>query len=61
VQTCFVIMPFGNLFDRYYERVYRLAIVDAGLEAQRADEIFYPRSFHERRRSGYPKELHCFR
>src|ERR1700733_5221848 len=38
-------MPFGNLFDRYYERVYRPAIVDAGLEPQRADEIFTPGPF----------------
>jgi hypothetical protein len=45
VQTCFVIMPFGKVFDRYYERVYRPAIVDAGLEPHRADEIFTPGPF----------------
>ena len=45
MQTCFVIMPFGTLFDKYYERVYSPAIMDAGLEPQRADEIFTPGPF----------------
>lgn len=45
MQTCFVIMPFGNLFNKYYEKVYRPAIVDAGLEPRRADEIFTPGPF----------------
>jgi hypothetical protein len=45
VQTCFVIMPFGVPFNKYYERVYRPAIIDAGLEPQRADEIFTPGPF----------------
>ena len=45
VQTCFVIMPFGTLYDKYYERVYSPAIMDAGLEPQRADEIFTPGPF----------------
>jgi len=45
VQTCFVIMPFGNPFDKYYEKIYRPAIVDAGLEPRRADEIFTPGPF----------------
>jgi len=45
VQTCFVIMPFGTLFDKYDERVYSRAIVAAGLEPQRADEIFTPGPF----------------
>ena len=45
MQTCFVIMPFGTLYDKYYERVYSPAIMDAGLEPQRADEIFTPGPF----------------
>jgi hypothetical protein len=45
VQICFVIMPFGRPFDKYYERVYRPAIADAGLAAERADEIFTPGPF----------------
>ena len=47
MQTCFVIMPFGIPFNKYYERVYRPAIMDAGLAPQRADEIFAPGPFME--------------
>ena len=47
--TVFVAMPFGVKalkdgtsfnFDELYEKVYRIAIADVGLEPQRADEIF---------------------
>ena len=40
LDTCFVMMPFGSWFDRYYQEVYVLAIKDAGLEPIRADELF---------------------
>ena len=38
--TCFVVMPFGGVWDGYYEQVYRPAIHDAGLDAERADDVF---------------------
>ncbi|NDO39600.1 hypothetical protein [Anaerotruncus colihominis] len=37
---CFVIMPFGDLFDELYKRVYAPAIEAMGLEPLRADEIY---------------------
>ncbi len=37
---CFTIMPFGGWFDRYYEEVYEPAIVESGLEARRADDVY---------------------
>jgi hypothetical protein len=40
LDTCFVMMPFGGWFDRYYQDVYVPAIKDAGLEPFRADELF---------------------
>ncbi len=40
LDTCFVMMPFGGWFDRYYQDVYVPAIKDAGLEPVRADELF---------------------
>ncbi len=39
---CFVIMPFGGLFDRYYKEIYALAITEAGYEPKRADGIYSP-------------------
>src|SRR4051812_43366777 len=41
-KPCFVIMPFGGWFDQYWEQIYRPAITDAGLEPQRADDVFRP-------------------
>lgn len=38
--NCFVIMPFGGLFDRYYLNLFVPAIQAAGLRAVRADSIF---------------------
>lgn len=38
--NCFVIMPFGGLFDRYYLNIFVPAIQAAGLQALRADSIF---------------------
>jgi hypothetical protein len=40
LDTCFVMMPFGTWFDRYYQEIYIPAIKDAGLEPVRADELF---------------------
>ncbi len=40
LDTCFVMMPFGNWFDRYYQDIYVPAIKEAGLEPIRADELF---------------------
>jgi hypothetical protein len=40
LDTCFVMMPFGDWFDRYYQEVYVPAIREAGFEPIRADELF---------------------
>jgi hypothetical protein len=40
LDTCFVMMPFGSWFDRYYQEIYVPAIKEAGLEPVRADELF---------------------
>jgi hypothetical protein len=40
LDTCFVMMPFGDWFDKYYQEIYVPAIKDAGLEPIRADELF---------------------
>jgi len=40
LDTCFVMMPFGAWFDRYYQEIYAPAIKDAGFEPVRADELF---------------------
>lgn len=40
LDTCFVLMPFGEWFDRYYKEIYSPAIRDAGFEPMRADGIF---------------------
>ena len=40
LDTCFVMMPFGEWFDRYYQDIYVPAIKDAGLEPVRGDELF---------------------
>src|ERR1041385_3895652 len=38
--TCFVAMPFNNLFQIQYERVIRPAVEELGLKCIRADEIY---------------------
>jgi len=38
--TCFVMMPFGEWFDKYYQDIYSPAIKEAGFEPVRADELF---------------------
>ena len=40
LDTCFVMMPFGEWFDRYYQEIYVPAIKEAGFEPVRADEVF---------------------
>lgn len=40
LDTCFVMMPFGQWYDRYYQEIYVPAIKDAGFEPVRADELF---------------------
>lgn len=40
LDTCFVMMPFGPWFDRYYQEIYTPAIKEAGFEPVRADELF---------------------
>lgn len=41
-QTCFMIMPFGGWFDKYYEDIYKPAIEEAGFIAKRADDLYRP-------------------
>lgn len=38
--SCFVLMPFGDYFDKYYSGVYEPAIRAAGMDPVRADGIF---------------------
>ena len=40
LDTCFVMMPFGEWFDKYYKEIYIPAIKEAGFEPVRADELF---------------------
>jgi hypothetical protein len=40
LDSCFVMMPFGQWYDRYYQDIYIPAIRDAGFEPVRADELF---------------------
>jgi len=40
LDTCFVMMPFGQWMDAYYRDIYVPAIREAGLEPVRADELF---------------------
>ena len=40
LDTCFVMMPFGDWFDRYYQEIYVAAVKDAGFEPVRADQLF---------------------
>lgn len=39
---CFVIMPFGGWFDKYYFEIYVPAIEAAGFESKRADDLYRP-------------------
>jgi hypothetical protein len=40
LDTCFVMMPFGQWFDSYYKDLFVPAIQGAGMEPCRADELF---------------------
>ncbi|MBM3319243.1 MAG: hypothetical protein FJY73_01005 [Candidatus Eisenbacteria bacterium] len=40
LDSCFVMMPFGEWFDKYYQQIYVPAIRAAGFEPVRADELF---------------------
>ena len=40
--TCFVMMPFENPFDVYYDNIYKPAIIKAKLDPIRADDLFRP-------------------
>jgi len=39
---CFVLMPFGGWFDNYYADIYYQAILKAGCEPRRADDLYRP-------------------
>jgi hypothetical protein len=39
---CFVIMPFGGWFDKYYEEIFCPAIKNSGLVPKRADDLYRP-------------------
>jgi hypothetical protein len=47
LDTCFVMMPFGEWFDRYYQEIYVPAIKEAGFEPVRGDELFHTGSVVE--------------
>jgi hypothetical protein len=47
LDTCFVMMPFGSWFDRYYQEIYVPVIREAGFEPVRADELFHTGSVVE--------------
>jgi hypothetical protein len=40
LDSCFVLMPFGDWFDKYYQEIYVPAIKEAGYEPIRADSLF---------------------
>ncbi|MEK7473678.1 MAG: hypothetical protein AAB668_03070 [Patescibacteria group bacterium] len=40
LDTCFVMMPFGNWQDLYYKDLFAPAIKEAGMEPLRADQLF---------------------
>ena len=40
LDTCFVMMPFGQWLDQYYREIFVPAIKDAGMEPVRGDELF---------------------
>jgi hypothetical protein len=55
--NCFVIMPFGFPFDRYYANIFIPAIQEAGLRAHRADSIFSSTNHHERRLASHSQRI----
>lgn len=47
LDTCFVMMPFGEWPDRYYKEIFVPAIKEAGLEPVRGDELYHTGSVVE--------------
>lgn len=47
LDTCFVMMPFGQWPDLYYKDIYIPAVKSAGFEPVRADELFHTGSVVE--------------
>jgi hypothetical protein len=43
-RLCFILMPFGGLFDGYYEGIIKPSVQDAGLVVQRGDEVYGTRA-----------------
>lgn len=41
-KLCFVLMPFGQPFDEYYDKIIKRAVKSVGLKPLRADEIYKP-------------------
>lgn len=39
---CFIMSPFGGWFDAYYDKVFKPAVEDAGLQPRRADDLYRP-------------------
>jgi hypothetical protein len=44
---CFVIMPFQDMFNEYYNEIIKPAVEDAGMSVRRADEVLGPGAFME--------------
>lgn len=40
--TCFVMMPFEEPYETYFQKIYRPAILKAGLNPMRASDLFRP-------------------
>ena len=39
-KLCFVLMPFQEPFNAYYEKIIKQAAADAGLDAMRGDDVY---------------------
>ena len=44
IETAFVISPFGEPFDTYFEQIFKPALEESGLYAVRGDSIYRPTS-----------------
>lgn len=56
---CFVLMPFSNAFDEIYRMIIAPAVLQAGLEVMRADQIFAPGSIMEQIRAAIQQSRLC--
>jgi len=56
---CFVLMPFGESFDEVYRTLIQPAVIQAGLNPLRADDIFTPGSIMEQIRSAIQQSRIC--